>query len=59
MTGRTRQNKLIHFPVPKPIKAGSYATVKVNDASMQYLMGELVEVISAPKRRTRIPVVSA
>ena len=59
LTGRTRQNKLIHFPAPEPIKAGSYAMVKVNDASMQYLMGELVEVTATPKRRTRIPVVSA
>jgi len=59
MTGRTRQNKLIHFPVETPIKPGSYAMVDVTDASMQYLMGELVEVTATPKRRTRIPVVSA
>jgi len=59
MTGRTRQNKLIHFPVAELIKAGSYATVNVTGASMQYLTGELVEVTASPKRRTRIPVVSA
>ena len=58
LTGRTRQNKLIHFPTANPIKAGSYATVKVTDAGMQYLMGELVEVTATPKRRTRIPVVA-
>jgi len=59
LTGRTRQNKLVHFPVDKPVKPGSYAKVTVTEASLQYLMGELVEVTSAPKRRTRIPVVSA
>jgi len=59
LTGRTRQNKLIHFPTDTPIKAGSYANVTVTGASMQYLTGELVEVTATPKRRTRIPVVSA
>ena len=58
MTGRTRQNKLIHFPTTDPIKAGSYATVAVSGAAMQYLTGELVEVTATPKRRTRIPVTS-
>lgn len=59
ITGRTRQNKLVHFPSPNAIKPGSYGLVQVTDASMQYLMGELVEVTAPPKRRTRIPVVSA
>ncbi|MCL4114913.1 UNVERIFIED_CONTAM: hypothetical protein GTU68_013621 [Idotea baltica] len=58
LTGRTRQNKLIHFPTESPIKPGSYANVEVTGAGMQYLTGELVEVTAAPKRRTRIPVVA-
>jgi len=58
LTGRTRQNKLIHFPAEAPIKPGSYATVDVTGAGMQYLTGELVAVTAAPKRRTRIPVVA-
>ncbi len=58
MTGRTRQNKLVHFPITEPIKAGSYATVTVNGASMQYLTGDLVAVTARPTRRTRIPVVA-
>src|SRR5690606_12220909 len=32
LTGRTRQNKLVHFPVEAPIKAGSYAIVRVTSA---------------------------
>ena len=59
LTGRTRQNKLVHFPATEPIKPGSYATVEVTGASMQYLLGDLVEVTATPKRRTRIPVASA
>jgi len=59
LTGRTRQNKLVHFPAERPIKAGSYATVTVDGAGMQYLTGQLVEVISTPTRRARIPVTSA
>lgn len=55
-SGRTRQNKLVHFASPEPIKPGSYATVTITDASMQYLLGDLVQVTLAPKRRTRIPV---
>ena len=58
-TGRTRQNKLVHFATPAPIKPGSYANVKVTAAGMQYLMGEFVEVTAIPKRRLRIPVTSA
>ncbi|MEM7092556.1 MAG: tRNA (N6-isopentenyl adenosine(37)-C2)-methylthiotransferase MiaB [Actinomycetota bacterium] len=58
-TGRTRQNKLVHFASPEPIRPGSYATVAVTEASMQYLIGDLVEVTASPRRRTRIPVVSA
>lgn len=59
ITGRTRQNKLVHFASPAPLKLGSYATVTVTDAGMQYLMGEFVELVSVPNRRVRIPVVSA
>ncbi len=29
LSGRTRQNKLVHFVPPRPLRAGSYATVEV------------------------------
>lgn len=57
-TGRTRQNKLIHFSAPNVITPGSYAEVTVTDSGMQYLRGELVEVTAAPRRKRRIPVVA-
>ena len=60
-TGRTGQYKLIHFPVAEsgPLRPGTYVDVQVVDAARQYLRGELVEVVSKPKTRLKIPVVSA
>jgi len=57
-TGRTRQNKLVHFDppdtdVPAP---GSYADVRVTDAAPHHLRGELVRVTAPARRRIRIPV---
>ena len=54
-TGRTRQNKLIHFPGPVP-PAGAFATVRVTGAAAHFLRGELVEVTARPRHKTRIPV---
>jgi tRNA-2-methylthio-N6-dimethylallyladenosine synthase len=53
-TGRTRQNKLVHFP--GSVAAGSYATVRITGAAPHYLRGELVEVTARPRHRTRIPL---
>jgi tRNA-2-methylthio-N6-dimethylallyladenosine synthase len=55
-TGRTRQNKLVHFPAPAPIRPGSYADVRVTAAAPHHLRGELVGVTEAARHRTRIPV---
>ena len=57
-TGRTGQNKLVHF-VPGPDggpPAGAYATVRVDKAAPHHLAGVLVEVQHVPLRR-RIPLV--
>jgi tRNA-2-methylthio-N6-dimethylallyladenosine synthase len=56
LTGRTRQNRLVHFPSPQPLRPGSYASVRVTDASVTHLTGDLVEVLAPPAHRTRIPV---
>ena len=57
-TGRTRQNKLVHFAAPSPMRAGSYARVCVTGAAAHHLQGELVEVLELARHRTRIPVVA-
>ncbi len=57
LTGRTGQNKLVHFPKPEgPLRPGSYATVRVLEGRTQYLMGELVEVTARATHRTRLAV---
>ena len=53
-TGRTRQNKLVHFAGRVPV--GSYAEVLVTGAAPHFLRGELVEVTAGPRHKTRIPV---
>src|SRR5688572_3964610 len=53
LTGRTRQNKLVHFAAD-PIRVGSFADVRVIDSASHYLMGELVGVTARPRHRTRI-----
>jgi tRNA-2-methylthio-N6-dimethylallyladenosine synthase len=58
LTGRTAHNKLAHF-ASEPLRAGTYATVAVTDAAHQYLRGELVEVLSRARHRTRLAVNAA
>ncbi len=56
LTGRTTQNKLVHFVAGAPMRAGTRASVRVVDAGPHFLRGELLEVLAAPRHRTRIPV---
>ncbi len=56
LTGRTRQNKLVHFAAPEPLRAGTYVTTRVTDAAPHYLRGEFLEVLEPARHRTRIPV---
>ena len=57
-SGRTRQNKLVHFAADgAAARPGTYATVEITAAAPHWLRGELVEVVhAAPGPRTRIPV---
>lgn len=59
-SGRTRQNKLLHFhPGDRADVAlpGSYVTARVTSAAPHFLRGDLLDIVSAPRRaRTRIPV---
>ncbi len=57
-TGRTRQNKLVHFVAPAPIRPGSYAQVEITAAAPHHLRGELVARSEPARYRTRIPVAS-
>jgi len=56
-TGRTRQNKLVHFPVDGALPAaGSFASVRVTSAAAHFLRGDLVEVTARPRHKPRIPL---
>ncbi len=56
ISARTRQNKLVHFASPGPLRAGAYATVEVVSAHPHHLGGRLVEVIAQPEHKRRIAV---
>ncbi len=58
LTGRTGQNKLVHFEGAdgRPVPSGSYATVAVVDAARHHLSGVLRTVVAGPSHRTRLPV---
>jgi tRNA-2-methylthio-N6-dimethylallyladenosine synthase len=57
VSGRTRQNKLVHFAPTGPVPpAGAYARVLVTEAAPHHLRGELVEVTRGPSTPVRIPL---
>jgi tRNA-2-methylthio-N6-dimethylallyladenosine synthase len=55
-SGRTRQNKLVHFA--GPLTPGTFADVRITRAAPHFLAGELVVVTARPRHKTRIPVVA-
>ena len=59
ITGRTRQNKLVHFPSNEVLRPGTYATVDITYAAPHFLKGELVEVTHVPTHKIRVPLLSA
>ncbi len=56
LSGRTRQNRLVHFASTEPLRTGTYARVLVREAATFHLSGELIEVTAPARHRTRIPV---
>jgi tRNA-2-methylthio-N6-dimethylallyladenosine synthase len=59
ISGRTRQGKLIHFPVTENVaRAGSLVSVDVTYGAPYYLMGEMNEVLRAPRHKIRVPLLS-
>jgi tRNA-2-methylthio-N6-dimethylallyladenosine synthase len=56
LSGRTRQNKLVHVRPDRPLRPGTYLTAEITDAAPHHLVGRLVEVVAPPTHTTRIPV---
>ncbi len=56
LSGRTRQNKLVHFTPPHPLGAGAYATVEITHGAPHHLIGQFVELLAEPLHKRRIAV---
>jgi len=57
LSGRTRQGKLIHFPVTgELVRAGSLAMVDVVHGAPYHLLGELSSLVRPPRHKVRIPL---
>jgi tRNA-2-methylthio-N6-dimethylallyladenosine synthase len=55
LSGRTRQGKLIHFPVTdEPLRAGALVMVDVTHGAPYHLLGELSSVVRGPRHKVRI-----
>src|SRR6056297_3497604 len=57
-SGRTRQNKLVHFRAPWPVRTGSYATVEITRGAPHFLEAEFLDLVAEPTHKLRIPVAS-
>ena len=55
MTGRTVHNKIVHFQ-SEPLKPGTYANVEINQATGQWLKGDLIGIAHRATHRTRLPL---
>ena len=59
-SGRTRQGKLIHFPVGgETLRPGSLAQVDVVHGAPYHLLGEYASTVRGPKHKVRIPLLSS
>jgi tRNA-2-methylthio-N6-dimethylallyladenosine synthase len=56
LTGRTLQNKLVHFPKVKDVKNGSVVSVKITEGFAHYLKGDMLELLQAPRVLKKLPV---
>jgi tRNA-2-methylthio-N6-dimethylallyladenosine synthase len=59
LTGRTRQNKLVHFASDEALRVGTYACVEITDAARFHMSGVLREVTRLPSHRVRLAVQAA
>ncbi|MDO8362000.1 MAG: tRNA (N6-isopentenyl adenosine(37)-C2)-methylthiotransferase MiaB [Actinomycetota bacterium] len=58
VSGRTRQNKLVHFTPPHPLRVGAYGLVEVTGAAPHHLVGRFLEQTAEPVHKRRIPVLA-
>ena len=60
LSGRTRQGKLIHFPVSDvALRPGSLVNVNVTHGAPYHLVGEFESLLRAPRHKVRIPLLTS
>ena len=60
LSGRTRQGKLIHFPLSDAsVRPGSLVEVRVDHGAPYHLLGELVSVHRGPRHKVRLPLLNS
>ena len=60
LSGRTRQGKLIHFPVSDvALRPGSLVNVTVTHGAPYHLVGEFESLLRAPRHKVRIPLLTS
>ncbi len=60
LSGRTRQGKLIHFPVTEvPVRPGSLVDVRVEHGAPYHLLGEMVALRRGPRHKVRLPLLQS
>ncbi len=57
-SGRTRQNKLVHFS-GEDLRPGTFAEVVVTGAAPHFLKAKLSRVVAGPRHRNLIPVMAS
>ncbi|CAN5564521.1 tRNA (N6-isopentenyl adenosine(37)-C2)-methylthiotransferase MiaB [soil metagenome] len=57
-SGRTRQNKLVHFASAEALRVGAYGLVEVTGAAPHHLTGRFLELTAEPLHKRRIPVLA-
>jgi tRNA-2-methylthio-N6-dimethylallyladenosine synthase len=59
ISGRTRQGKLIHFPVGETnVRPGALVHVDVTHGAPYHLLGEMVSVQRGPRHKIRLPMLN-
>lgn len=60
ISGRTRQGKLVHFPVPDGgVRPGSLVEVDITHGAPYHLLGTHVSTLRGPKHKVRLPLLSS
>jgi tRNA-2-methylthio-N6-dimethylallyladenosine synthase len=58
-SGRTKQNKLVHFSAVETLREGSLVNVLIDHGAPHFLRGECVNLVASARHKIRIPVTAS